>query len=224
MEPPSRVSASLSRRNRLRCPSRSHARPWFPAPSPSRACHAGKASTEAGASAFATVADSVRLHPGEAVIGALPMSQPIHVEIALKLRNRARCSTRLRRANLAQKPGQRQVGSFADVRASDLRLRADAGAGTGGRGLFWPATATRTSVIAPNRLLVSADGTASSARGVPGRASRKCKHARWQGRVREYRAGADLQRRCRTRWWRCWACRPCTRCEQPMLPSRAAAP
>jgi hypothetical protein len=41
------------------------------------------------ASAFTTVAHTTQLRQGDTVIGALPMTQPMHVVVALKLRNKA---------------------------------------------------------------------------------------------------------------------------------------
>ncbi|HTA64903.1 MAG TPA: protease pro-enzyme activation domain-containing protein [Xanthomonadaceae bacterium] len=125
------------------------------------ACAAGGVASGPAASAFATVAGSTRLHQGEAVIGALPMEQPIHVEVALKLRNRELLDAFIANNARNQVSGNAvQSMTSAQVLANHAPTQAQAQ-----RVVDYLARSGFSNIaIAPNRLLVSADGTASSAR------------------------------------------------------------
>jgi xanthomonalisin len=111
------------------------------------------------ADAQVTLAHAPRLQQGESVVGPLAASQPMHIEVALKLRNQAQLHSFLQAAHspsllIAQRtmsgqqfvadhsPTQDQANAVADYlrRAGFSNVR-----------------------IAPNRLLVSADGTADVA-------------------------------------------------------------
>jgi subtilase family serine protease len=100
------------------------------------------------------------LRQGDAIIGALPMTQPIHVEVALKLRNKdvldAFIANNVKRQahNLAPQlmPSDQFLGNHAPTQAQAQAV-ADYLTGMGFKNV----------VIAPNRLLVSANGTALTA-------------------------------------------------------------
>ena len=109
------------------------------------------ASTGRAHDGLATVASATTLRPGDAVSGSLPNAQPMHVVVALKLRNKDQLDRLVAaRATLAS-------GTFAALHAP-TQAQAQAVADYLIRSGF------RNVVIAPNRMLVSADGTADSAR------------------------------------------------------------
>jgi pseudomonalisin len=116
---------------------------------------AGAAVTSARASdistnSVATVASTTALHPGDVFTGVLPHTQPMHIVVALKLQNSAQLSNLI---------AAHQVLSPAELLATyaPTVLQAQAVA-THLRQMGFTNV-----VIAPNRLLVSADGTADSA-------------------------------------------------------------
>jgi hypothetical protein len=103
-----------------------------------------------------TVAHPTRLHPGDAVVGALPMSQPIHVEVALKLRDREGLEAFVERAARGRIAPMEPAQFLASHAPTPDQARAVAD---------WLASQGFTNIrIADNRLLVSADATARSAR------------------------------------------------------------
>jgi len=106
------------------------------------------------------VAHATRLHPGDAVVGALPLGEPVHVEVALKLRDRDGLDAFI--ANAARHPldGTPHAMSSEQVMERHAPTAAQAQAVAN-----WLASTGYTHIrVAPNRLLVSADGTALSAR------------------------------------------------------------
>jgi subtilase family serine protease len=103
-------------------------------------------------------AAATELRSGEVVTGALPSSHPIHIEVALKLRNR----DLLNQFVAAVGKGTQEGGKFM----SHDQLMADH-APTSSQAqrvaAYLKQSGFTNIVIAPNRLLVSADGTAQSA-------------------------------------------------------------
>ncbi|HEY2345484.1 MAG TPA: protease pro-enzyme activation domain-containing protein [Xanthomonadaceae bacterium] len=108
-----------------------------------------------------SIAQPTRLHPGEAVIGALPMSQPIHVEVALKMRDRAGLD-----ALIADNARKQAAHAAPHLLSTDDFLARYAPTQAQAKQVadYLAARGFTNIVIAPNRLLVSADGTAATAR------------------------------------------------------------
>jgi subtilase family serine protease len=121
---------------------------------------AGPVAIESGAGAFATVAHPTELRQGDSVIGALPMNQPIHVVVALKLRDRdlleafVANNAKMQANHLA--PSVMTPGQLMASHAPTLLQAQTVANYLTNRGFT-------NVVIAPNRLLVSADGTAATA-------------------------------------------------------------
>ena len=114
-----------------------------------------------GADAFATVAHPTALRNGDAVVGALPTAQPIHIEVALKMRDREGLDAFI--ADNARKQAARiapQLMTSAQFLASHAPTQAQAQTVAN----YLGSMGYKNIVIAPNRLLVSADGTAATAR------------------------------------------------------------
>ena len=98
----------------------------------------------------AAVASSTTLHPGDAFTGVLAHTQPMHIVVALKLRNRAQLDT-LVATHQTLTPTQfssRHEPTIMQVQAVATYLKQ---------------MGFTNIVIAPNHLLVSADGTAGTA-------------------------------------------------------------
>ena len=119
----------------------------------------GSAPDTAPVSASA-VARATLLHRGEAVIGALPMAQPIHVEVALKLRNKDVLDAFIANNAKSHAHGLAQQMTPDQFLANHAPTPAQAQAVTD----YLTQSGFTNIVIAPNRLLVSADGTALTAR------------------------------------------------------------
>jgi len=119
------------------------------------------AATTAGANPFATVAHTTQLRQGDTVIGALPMSQPMHVVVALKLRNKEALD-----AFIANNAKNQSGGKSAQLMTSDQFLATHAPTRAQAQAVASYLTSMGFSnvSIAPNRMLVSADGTAATAR------------------------------------------------------------
>ncbi len=116
-------------------------------------CSIGAASAASAASnSLATVARVTTLRQGDAVIGALPMTQPIHIEVALKMRDRAGLDAFIAKGKSTMSPAQ-----FLD-RHAPTQLQAETVSN------YLTTMGYKNVVIAPNRLLISADGTAATAR------------------------------------------------------------
>ncbi len=108
-----------------------------------------------------TVAHATRIRNGDAVTGALPASQPIHLELALKMRNRQGLEASIEKAAKDQQHGvapqlMAPAQFLANHAPSPQQARAVVDYLTG--------MGFRNVTIAPNRMLVSADGTAANAR------------------------------------------------------------
>jgi len=118
------------------------------------------AGNAAAITSLASVAHATRLDPGDAVIGALPSNQPIHIEVALKLRNKAALDQFVanigKSATLRQRP---QLMTSEQFLANHAPTQAQAQKVVD----YLTRMGFTHVVVAPNRLLVSADGTATSA-------------------------------------------------------------
>jgi len=114
-----------------------------------------------GANAPATVAHSTVLANGDAVVGALPMTHPIHVVVALKPRDRAGLDAFIANNAKNQAKGMKaQLMTPAQFLANHAPTQAQAQTVAN----YLTNMGYKNVVIAPNRLLVSADGTAMTAR------------------------------------------------------------
>jgi subtilase family serine protease len=113
-----------------------------------------------GVSPITTVAHPTVLRQGDAVIGALPMATPIHIEVALKLRNKDVLD-----AFIANNAKNQARGLPAQLMTSDQVLANHAPTQAQARAVadYLTSRGFKNVVIAPNRLLVSADGTALTA-------------------------------------------------------------
>ncbi len=101
-------------------------------------------------------AHATALSRGDAAIGALPMQQPIHVEVALKLRNKGALDAVVANAAKGNSAAPMSSAQFLANHAPTLQQAQAVASYLTGRGF-------RNVTIAPNRLLVSADGTALTA-------------------------------------------------------------
>ncbi|HEY2345487.1 MAG TPA: protease pro-enzyme activation domain-containing protein [Xanthomonadaceae bacterium] len=119
------------------------------------------ANAMAAPDALPSVAKPTRLQTGDAIVGALPMKQPIHVEVALKLRDRPRLE-----AFVEQNSRNQARGIFAEPMTTEQFLARHAPTVEQARAVadYLARTGYTNITIAPNRLLVSADGTAETAR------------------------------------------------------------
>ncbi len=108
-----------------------------------------------------SVAQPTRLGAQDAVVGPLPLNQPMHVVVALRMRDRAGLDARIADNARAHVAGRApRLLTSADFMAAHAPTAAQAQAVAG-----WLAQHGFTNVqVAPNRLLVTADGTAASAR------------------------------------------------------------
>jgi len=121
----------------------------------------GISAHDASAGTFATVAHPTVLRQGDAVIGALPMTQPIHIEVALKMRDREGLDAFIENNAKNQARGVApQLMTPAQFLANHAPTQAQAQAVAN----YLVRNGYTHVVIAPNRLLVSADGTARTAR------------------------------------------------------------
>jgi pseudomonalisin len=97
------------------------------------------------------VAHATELRQGDVISGALPSTQPMHIVVALKLRNRLQLDSVV---------SARQTITPAEFNANHAPTPTQARAVAN----YLTQSGFKNVVIAPNRLLVSADGTAGSAR------------------------------------------------------------
>ncbi len=120
------------------------------------------ASAAGGTAAFATVAHPTQMRPGDAVMGALPMAQPIQIVVGLKIRNRAALD-----ALLASNAKNQAMGLPAHLMTPEQILATHSPTVQQAQAVanYLTRSGFRNVVIAPNRMLVSADGTAATARG-----------------------------------------------------------
>jgi subtilase family serine protease len=118
-------------------------------------------SAQAALDAGQTVAlsSATSLAPGETIEGLLPFTHPLHVEVALKLRNRAELDGFVRKASGFNASGSRPVMTPDEFMAKHAPTQDQAEAVAA----FLEGAGFTNVTIAPNRLLVSADGTADVA-------------------------------------------------------------
>ena len=124
-------------------------------------CGAVPLAANAASPGLASVAQPTRLADGDAVMGGLPMTQPVPVVIALKLRNRAALEALVNGNALRQidgKPVQPMTAAtfYADHAPTQKQAQAVAD--------YLARMGYTNIAIAPNRMLVTADGTAETAR------------------------------------------------------------
>ena len=107
----------------------------------------------AGAGSPAPVARTAHLQPGDAVVGALPMTQPMHVSVALNMRDRAGLDAFIANAAANQKKGVfAEPMTSAQFMASHAPTQAQAQAV-----VDYLASKGYTNIqIAPNRMAVTA--------------------------------------------------------------------
>jgi pseudomonalisin len=112
---------------------------------------AASGTTALAASGMSAVASATALRPGDTITGALASTQPMHIVVALKLRNHDRLDALI--------AAHRTLTSeqFTALHAP-MRSQAQAVAE------YLTRTGFKNVVIASNNMLVSADGTANSAR------------------------------------------------------------
>ena len=112
-------------------------------------------STQIGSSMASTMTHATQLRAGDVIDGMVPFTQPIHVEVALKLRNTAELDGFIQSAASAgASDTQRTMAPDQFVaRYSPTQQQAQAVAD------FLTRSGFKNIVIASNRLLVSADGT-----------------------------------------------------------------
>ncbi len=116
-------------------------------------CAAGAAS--AASTALVTVAHPAYMRAGDAVMGALAQSQPIHIQVSLKMRDRAGLDSFI--AGMKNHPGQVMSQSEFMAKHAPSQLQAQTVVN------YLKSMGYTSVVVAPNRLLVSADGTAATA-------------------------------------------------------------
>lgn len=118
-------------------------------------------SVQAKTDAVSTVAlhAATTLGSGETIEGLLPFTHPIHVEVALKLRNRAQLDGFVQKVSGFNASGSRPVMAQDEFLANHAPTEDQAKAVAD----FLVQSGFKNVVIAPNRLLVSADGTADIA-------------------------------------------------------------
>ena len=112
------------------------------------------------ASRFAEVGQATALRSGDAINGMVSFNQSIHIEVALKMRDRAGLDAFIESATTTQKlTGERPMLSTDAFMASHAPTEDQAKAVVD----FLTAAGFRNIVVASNRMLVSADGTADVA-------------------------------------------------------------
>ncbi|HTA65019.1 MAG TPA: S53 family peptidase, partial [Xanthomonadaceae bacterium] len=124
------------------------------------AIHGAGAVAAPAAATHVSVARTTSLERGDAIVGALPMAQPIRIQVALKMRNRDALDAFILQA--AKKP----IGSVASAMSQAQFLANHAPTQERAQAVadYLTGMGYRNVVIAPNRLLISADGTAATAR------------------------------------------------------------
>ncbi len=113
----------------------------------------------AGSSALATVAHTTVLHPGDAFVGTLAQSQPIHIEVALKMRDRAGLDAFITNA------GKNRIGGVSQPMSRETFMANHAPTQVAAQTVanYLTNMGYKNVVISANRMLVSADGTAATA-------------------------------------------------------------
>jgi len=125
------------------------------------AIFSGSAIAASPANTLVPVAHATTLQRGDAVTGALPMTQPLHIEVALKLRNRDVLD-----AFNANNAKNQAHGMAVKSMSRDQFLANHAPTQVQAQTVanYLASMGYKNIVIAPNRMLVSADGTAATAR------------------------------------------------------------
>jgi len=137
---------------------------------------AGSAAAVTSHPAMVALGNAPTLHKGETMVGPLSATQPLHVEVALKLRNQAQLHSFIASAHSPSRLIAQRTMSPAQFRADHAPTQGQAQAVAA-----YLRQAGFTNVrIAPNRLLVSADGSADVASAAFGTqfASVRDKHGR----------------------------------------------
>ncbi|HEY2345489.1 MAG TPA: protease pro-enzyme activation domain-containing protein [Xanthomonadaceae bacterium] len=118
------------------------------------------AGTAPAASAL-SVAPATHLRHGDAVLGALPLTQPIHVAVALNMRDRAGLET-----FVTQAANDRKRGVFSSPMTSEQFMATHAPTQAQVQAVtdYLSARGFSNIQVLPNRMMVTADGTARSAR------------------------------------------------------------
>ena len=124
------------------------------------AADAGQFQSMQGGMAVATVADATLLGQGDVINGMLPFTTPIHVEVALKIRDRAGLDSFVQAAAQAAAAGAPRLLMGSD---EFIANHAPTAAQAQAVADFLASAGFGNIVVAPNRLLVSADGTADAA-------------------------------------------------------------
>ncbi|GAA0711510.1 PKD domain-containing protein [Dokdonella soli] len=112
-----------------------------------------------GADSPVAIGSATNLGQGDVVNGLLPFTQPIHIQVALKLRNNTQLMSFLRAAAQPSVMGVHAVMSPDEFVANHSPTVDQANAVVA----FLTQAGFKNVVVAPNRLLVSADGTADVA-------------------------------------------------------------
>ena len=113
-----------------------------------------------GSDTMATIAHTTSLRQGDVITGAVPLAQPMHIVVALKMRNRETLDSFI--ANAAKSP----AGGVAQPMSREAFLANHAPTQSEAQRVadYLTRSGFRNVEIAPNRLLVSADGNANAAR------------------------------------------------------------
>ncbi len=119
---------------------------------------AGSGLSAGNAGMGAPVARATALRPGDAVNGVLPATQPMHIVVALQLRNRDQLDRFLASAMRPDAVQRTMAPGQFDAQHAPTQAQADAVAN------YLTRMGFRNVAISPSRMLVSADGTAATAR------------------------------------------------------------
>jgi hypothetical protein len=154
------------------------------------------------ATAFAKVGEATALRAGDSLNGMVPFTQPVHVQIALKMRNRDQLD-----AFIATAPVAEQTTGVRPELSSAKFMTDHAPTGDQVQAVvdFLTSAGFKNVAVSDNHLLVTADGTADAAQ-----AAFQTSLARVQSKDgRDTFANTDaVHVACRT-------CIACTRCRRP---------
>nr|WP_240922568.1 protease pro-enzyme activation domain-containing protein [Oleiagrimonas sp. C23AA] len=117
------------------------------------------ASAASGAQSMVAVSHAMKMQRGDQVVGQVDFSQPVHVEVALKLRNRSALSSFIATARAPMSPLVKRSISAASFRAQYAPTLDSAQAVAA----FLKAQGFTNVHISDNRMLVSGDATADVA-------------------------------------------------------------
>ncbi|HET7931255.1 MAG TPA: protease pro-enzyme activation domain-containing protein, partial [Rhodanobacteraceae bacterium] len=119
---------------------------------------AASAAVPAAGSSFATLTRATQLNRGDTVKGAMPISNTVHVTVALKLRNGAQMKAFLARAKAPGTPVAQRVMSRAALAANHLPTASQAQAVAD----FLKRSGFTNVQVSSNRMLVSGDASAAA--------------------------------------------------------------